>query len=71
MNTVYVLVLTFFLHGGNVVTQTTVQHSQEDCLAAQPLMANLYRENKIRLAIKEYTIDYLDARCFEVVEQST
>ena len=64
MTPVYVLLLTFFLHGGMVATQSIVAHSAVDCQASLPLIKQQVADvGTVSIGGKEIKIDYLDAQC--------
>ena len=62
----YIMLLTFFLHGGMVTTKTVTAYSSADCEGALPFILRDEQSKPLTLAGVDYRIDYLDGRCVEV-----
>ena len=62
----YVMLLTFFLHGGMIETKTIVSQSIPDCEGAKPWIMKDYLSRPFDLDGFKYDIDYLDGQCITV-----
>lgn len=63
----FVLLLTYFLHGGSVLTHGIVAHSEMDCEQAKPLIQQSEFDRKtVTVGNKIYNIDFIDAQCVRV-----
>ena len=66
MSNVYVLVLTIFLQGGDVRTDTITSSTHALCEAAKVDMISLYTSGKLRVVGSNRKIDHITPICFEV-----
>lgn len=66
----YILLLTYFLHGGSIVTHGVVSHSELDCKTAMPLIIQLETDRStIVIGPKRFKIDFIDGQCIRVPQQ--
>lgn len=71
-NTIFILLLTYFLKGGLVLTTNIVAHSQLDCTVAIPLLVQVETDRGFVTVVgKKYTIDSVDAQCIRVPAANT
>lgn len=64
---IYVLLLTYFLKGGLVLTNHIVAHSELDCRTAAPLIQKIEIDKKEITAFShKYRIESVDVQCIRV-----
>lgn len=72
MTSVYVAVLTFFLHGGLVMTQTTIAQSEFECIQGEILLLKDYKKKgQLYVADRLLSIEEVQgSRCFKVTKST-
>jgi hypothetical protein len=63
---VYILLLTFFLQGGVVMTQSVQTPSKQECEKYKPLIVRDYLLNKVKLGNTDLPIKHLVGLCIKV-----